>query len=131
VLNIVRREVEVTCPANAIPDAFEFSLEGLEIGRSIHISATKLPEGVRPTILNRDFTVATIAGAASMKPEEDELAAAAATAAEGAVAEGAEGEAAAAGAEAGKAAPGAKGAAPAKGGEPAAKSDDAKGGKKK
>jgi large subunit ribosomal protein L25 len=62
VLNVVRHEVEVTCPADTIPDVFEFNLEGLEIGRSIHISATKLPEGVKPTILNRDFTVATIAG---------------------------------------------------------------------
>ena len=62
VLNIVRHEVEVTCPADAIPDYFEFNLEGLEIGRSIHISAIKLPEGVKPTILNRDFTVATVAG---------------------------------------------------------------------
>ena len=62
VLNIVRHEVEVTAPANAIPDFFEFNLEGLEIGRSVHISATKMPEGVKPTILNRDFTVATIAG---------------------------------------------------------------------
>jgi large subunit ribosomal protein L25 len=62
VLNIVRHEVEVTAPADAIPDYFEFNLEGLEIGRSVHISATKMPEGVKPTILNRDFTVATIAG---------------------------------------------------------------------
>ena len=62
VLNIVRHEIEVTCPADAIPEYFEFNLEGLEIGRSIHISAVKMPEGVRPTILNRDFTVATIAG---------------------------------------------------------------------
>jgi len=62
VLNIVRHEVEVTAPADAIPDFFEFNLEGLEIGRSVHISATKMPEGVKPTILNRDFTVATIAG---------------------------------------------------------------------
>src|SRR5262249_17197615 len=62
VLNIVRHEIEVTCPADAIPDYFEFNLEGLEIGRSIHISAIKLPEGVKPTILNRDFTVATVAG---------------------------------------------------------------------
>ena len=61
-LNIVRHEVEVTAPADAIPDFFEFNLEGLEIGRSVHISATKMPEGVKPTILNRDFTVATIAG---------------------------------------------------------------------
>src|SRR4029079_3685934 len=62
VLNIVRHEVEVTCPADAIPEYFEFNLEGLEIGRSVHISAVKMPEGVKPTIINRDFTVATIAG---------------------------------------------------------------------
>ena len=62
VLNVVRHEIEVTCPADAIPDYFEFNLEGLEIGRSVHISAIKMPEGVKPTILNRDFTVATIAG---------------------------------------------------------------------
>jgi large subunit ribosomal protein L25 len=62
VLNVVRHEVEVFCPVDAIPEHFEFSLEGLEIGRSVHISATRMPEGVRPTITNRDFTVATIAG---------------------------------------------------------------------
>jgi large subunit ribosomal protein L25 len=62
VLNIVRHDVEVTCPPDRIPDFFEFDLTGVEIGRSIHISAVKMPEGVRPTILNRDFTIATIAG---------------------------------------------------------------------
>lgn len=63
VLNIVRHEVEVICPADAIPAFFEINLEGLEIGRSVHISAVQLPENVRPTIQNRDFTIATIAGA--------------------------------------------------------------------
>jgi large subunit ribosomal protein L25 len=112
VLNIVRREVEVWAPADKIPEYFEADLEGLEIGRSIHISAVKLPEGVRPTIADRDFTIATIAGAAAMKPEGDE-------AAPGAVA--AEGEAAAEGAAAAPAAGDAKGAAPAGGaGKPAA-----------
>jgi len=91
VLNIVRHEVEVTCPADAIPDFFEFNLEGLEIGRSVHISATKLPDGVKPTIQNRDFTVATIAG---HKIEEEPTPGAEVAAAEGAVP--AEGEAAAA-----------------------------------
>jgi len=62
VLNIVRHEVEVTCPPDRIPEYFTVDLTGLEIGRSIHISAVPLGEGVRPTILNRDFTVATIAG---------------------------------------------------------------------
>ena len=112
VLNIVRHEVEVTCPADAIPDFFEFNLEGLEIGRSVHISAIKLPEGVKTTIQGRDFTVATVAG---HKIEEEPTPGAEVAAVEGAVpAEGEEGvPAAEAGADA-KAAPGKEGAAAAK-----------------
>ena len=45
---------------NKIPESFEFNLEGLEIGDSIHISHTKIDEGVEPTIKDRDFTVASI-----------------------------------------------------------------------
>jgi large subunit ribosomal protein L25 len=108
VLNVVRHEVEVTCPADAIPEYFEFNLEGLEIGRSIHISATHMPEGVRPTILNRDFTVATVAG---HKIEEEPTPGAEAVAVEGAVpVEGEEGAPAAEGADA-KAPAGKEGAA--------------------
>src|SRR5262245_11500744 len=93
VLNIVRHEVEVTCPADAIPEVFEFSLEGLEIGRSIHISAIALQPGVKPTIQGRDFTVATTAG----HRVEDEAAPGppAAAAAEGAAPAPAEGTSAA------------------------------------
>jgi len=69
VLNVVRHEVEVTCPAETIPTHFEIDLEGVQIGRSIHISSVALPEGVRPTITNRDFTVATIAGRVSQDEE--------------------------------------------------------------
>src|SRR5262245_20855992 len=115
VLNIVRHEVEVICPADAIPPVFEFSLEGLEIGRSIHISAVKMPEGVRPTITNRDFTVGTIAGhrvEEGAKPAD-------AAAAEGATAAAGEGAPAAAAAGDAKAAAGKEGAAAAK--APAAK----------
>ena len=65
VLNIVRHEIPVRCPADAIPDHFDVDLTGLEIGDSIHISAINLPEGVRPTITERDFTVATIVGRAA------------------------------------------------------------------
>jgi large subunit ribosomal protein L25 len=112
VLNVVRHDVEVTCPANAIPAEFVFDLTGLEIGRSIHISATAMPEGVRPTIIGRDFTVATIAGAVA-----EEKAADAVPGAEGAAAAPAAGAAAAPAAKGGAAAPAAKaGAAPAKGG---------------
>jgi large subunit ribosomal protein L25 len=65
VLNIVRHEIPVRCPADRIPDHFEVDLTGLEIGDSVHISELKLPEGVRPTIADRDFTVATIVGRAA------------------------------------------------------------------
>ena len=61
-LNVVRHDIPVRCPADAIPDHFDVDLTGLEIGDSIHISSITLPEGVRPTITDRDFTVATIAG---------------------------------------------------------------------
>lgn len=60
VLNVVRHEVEVYCLAGNIPEKIEIDLSGLDIGDSLHISAVKLPEGVRPSI-ERDFTIATIA----------------------------------------------------------------------
>lgn len=72
VLNVVRHEVEVECPATAIPDSFEIDIAGLDIGDSIHISHVKLPDGVTPTITDRDFTIATIAGSSAMKSEEGE-----------------------------------------------------------
>lgn len=77
VLNIVRHTVELYCPATAIPEFIEVSLEGLDIGDSIHISAFKLPEGVTPVITDRDFTVATIAAPSALRSEENEEAAAA------------------------------------------------------
>jgi len=72
VLNIVRHEIEVNCPADAIPDFFEFDLATVEIGDSLHISAVKMPEGVEPTITDRDFTVATLAGSSSSRSEGSE-----------------------------------------------------------
>jgi large subunit ribosomal protein L25 len=71
VLNIVRHEVEVTCPADAIPDDLVASLKGFDVGESIHISAFALPAGVKPTI-DRDFTVATIVAPSGLKAEEAE-----------------------------------------------------------
>lgn len=80
-LNVVRHEVEFHCPANAIPDFITVDLEGAEIGASLHISAVKLPAGVKPVISDRDFTIATIAGTAAAKSDTEEAAEAAAPAA--------------------------------------------------
>lgn len=61
VLNVVRYEIEVFCPADAIPEELVVDLTGLDIGDGVHISDVKLPEGVEPTISDRDFTICTIA----------------------------------------------------------------------
>lgn len=61
VLNVVRHDIEVFAKAGDLPEKIVVDLAGFEVGASVHISSVKLPEGVRPTITDRDFTVATIA----------------------------------------------------------------------
>ena len=107
VLNIVRRKVELKCPAENIPDEIVVDLAGTDIGTSIKISSVKLPEKVIPTITDRDFVVATVAAPTVIKEPEKP--------AEETPAEGAEGEAPTEGAE-----------AAAKEGDPAKKDDKAK-----
>lgn len=68
-LNIVRYTVEVNCRADAIPENFEVDLAAIEMGESVHISAVTLPDGVEPTIRDRDFTIATIASPAGVSEE--------------------------------------------------------------
>jgi len=93
VLNIVRRKVELKCPAENIPNEITIDLAGTDIGTSIKISSVKLEGNVVPTITDRDFVIATVASPTVMKepekPSESE-----------ATAEGAEGEAPVEGAEA-------------------------------
>jgi large subunit ribosomal protein L25 len=112
VLNIIRHEVLMLCPADNIPDSIEADLSGLDIHGTVHISSIKLPEGVKPLIRERDFTIASIVAPTSVIEEQRAAAAAAAAAASGAApaeAAPAEGAAPAAGATA----PAAGAAAPA------------------
>jgi|TARA_B110001452_G_scaffold210825_1_gene181252 large subunit ribosomal protein L25 len=92
VLNIVRRKVELKCPADKIPNDIIIDLAGTDIGTSIKISYVKLDQDVSPTISDRDFVIATVAAPTVIKEPEKP--------AEAVTAEGAEGEAGAEGAEA-------------------------------
>ena len=74
VLNVVRHEVELNCPAGDIPEKITVDLDGVKIGDSIHISAIELPEGATPTITDRDFTVATLQSPGGGVKNEDEAA---------------------------------------------------------
>jgi large subunit ribosomal protein L25 len=77
VLNIVRHELQLDCPSNAIPDQIEISLAGRDVGDSIHISAVVLPAGVTSHIHDRDFTIATMVAPSALKSETDAAEAAA------------------------------------------------------
>lgn len=66
-LNVVRHTVELIAPANAIPEQITVDLSGYEIGDSIHISAVTLPQGVKPAITDRDFTIATLVAPSGLK----------------------------------------------------------------
>ncbi len=92
VLNIVRRKVELKCPADSIPEEIVIDLKGTDIGTSIKISSVKLPESVSPVITDRDFVIATVAAPTIIKEPEKP--------AEGEAAEGADGEKPAEGTEA-------------------------------
>lgn len=72
ILNVVRHTVEVNCPADSIPDHFEIDLLPFKMGDSINISSVTLPEGIEPTITDRDFTIATIAAPGGAQEDEAE-----------------------------------------------------------
>ena len=69
VLNIVRHELELVVDAAEIPDDVVIDLTGTDVGDSIHISSVTLPEGAKPAIEDRDFTIATIVAPSGMKSD--------------------------------------------------------------
>ncbi len=70
VLNIVRHEVDLVCPVEAIPDHITIDMTGFEVGDSVHISHVKLPANVTSSISDRDFTIATIVAPSGLKSDD-------------------------------------------------------------
>jgi large subunit ribosomal protein L25 len=95
-VNIVRHSIPMRVPADAIPDGITVDLGTMDINESVHISALKLPEGCRPLINERDFTVATIVPPTTYQEEAPAAGAAAPAAATPAAAAGGKAPAAAA-----------------------------------
>ena len=121
VLNIVRHEMNVICPADNIPHAIVVDVSKLDINETIHVNDLDLPKGVKLIIKGRDVTICSIVAPTSVIEEQKAAAAAAAAPVveaapvEGAAAGAAPAAGAAAPAAGAKAAPGAKpAAAPAK-----------------
>lgn len=75
-LEIVRHDVEVNAPANAIPEELVVDLAGKEMGDTIRIGDIVLPKGVTPAIADRDFVIATLKVSSAALSEAAEEAAA-------------------------------------------------------
>ena len=61
VLNVVRHAVECLCDPDNVPAHFDADLAALDINDNIRWSNLTGTEGIRPTIGDRDFVIATIA----------------------------------------------------------------------
>ena len=70
VLNIVRHEIDLVCPVEAIPDHITIDMTGFEVGDSVHISHVKLPANVTSSIADRDFTIATVVAPSGLKSDD-------------------------------------------------------------
>jgi len=71
-LNVVRHTVELLVPAGHIPESLEADVSKLEIGDNVKISDITLPGDAEPTITDRDFTIATIAGRGGKVEADDD-----------------------------------------------------------
>ena len=96
-LNVVRHEVELYAPVTNIPASIDIDVAALNIGDSVHIQKVKLPEGVKPVIKGRDFTLASLTGRQKEEEEAPVVAAASAAAVPASTAKAVEGAAAPAG----------------------------------
>lgn len=69
-LNVIIHNLEVVCPADAIPNKITVDLTGVNINQSIHLESVALPKGVKAANSTRDYTMVTIVAPTSDKAEE-------------------------------------------------------------
>ena len=77
VLNVVRHSVEVRCKAGEIPTKFDADLAGLNINDAVKYSMVQVSGNVTPTIVGRDFVIATVTAPSALKRQMMDAAAAA------------------------------------------------------
>jgi large subunit ribosomal protein L25 len=66
VLNVVRHSVDVMVDPDHVPEHFEADLGALDIGDNVRFSDLTGTQGCKPTILDRDFVIGTVAAPTKM-----------------------------------------------------------------
>lgn len=59
---IIRHEIPITCKAKDIPGHIEIDISELSFGDSIHVLDIPYPEGVKPVVKGRNFTIISTSG---------------------------------------------------------------------
>ncbi|MEM0989461.1 MAG: 50S ribosomal protein L25/general stress protein Ctc [Pseudomonadota bacterium] len=72
VLTVVRNEVELKVRANAIPEALEIDLSGLDFNDVVRASDLTLPAGAALTITDRDFMIANVSAPSALAAADDD-----------------------------------------------------------
>lgn len=72
--SLARTDVELLCRADSIPQILYVSMEGLDVGEAVKFSSLVLPEGVKPAIADRDFTLASVLATRTSTVADDEAA---------------------------------------------------------
>ncbi|MDB5740574.1 MAG: rplY [Alphaproteobacteria bacterium] len=70
VLNVVRHNIVLICPADSIPNTIDVDVSALDINETVHIADLALPEGVKVIIKGRDTTVCSIVASTSVREEQ-------------------------------------------------------------
>ena len=71
-LQLVRRELEVLCLPNEIPESIEVEVSDLDIGDSLHVDELELGDNIELPSADVNFTVITVLAPVAEEEEEEE-----------------------------------------------------------
>ena len=69
-LNVIIHNLEITCPADSIPEKISIDLAGMNINQSLHLDTVALPKGAKAAHPTRDYTLVTIVPPAGEEKEK-------------------------------------------------------------
>jgi len=72
ILEMKRRELEITCRANQIPDTIVIDIAPLQIGDAVHVEDITPPDGVRISFESNFAVISVVTPAVEVQPEEAE-----------------------------------------------------------
>ena len=68
---VIRHAIPIKCKAKNIPDYIDIDVSTLDFGGSIHVLDIPYPEGVKPVVTGRNFTIISTSGVASEVVEKE------------------------------------------------------------